>query len=831
MEPGEVFEDKKVEHEEIVGILDVDGNDRFEMPDLARLQQRAGWDSFSTAKTVLNKHGFNLYDQTQDDLSQFARQALDPNSDQYEHYQQNYGQILQDPDLFLSVIRDDPYSVNLLENAPSEIKEDSFLFSQLVEIKGGALEYAADDILSNREIVLAAVKNDGMALRFASDDLRNDRRVVGRAVANSPHAFEYASDELRGLKPLAMLAVSHDAGSLEHASDDLRDDQDVVMRAVQSGGYALRHASENMKDNEQVVTASLNNYGSLEYASERLRSDKDFVLEHARLDTDFQFFSEALRADPEIVEQALSESGDNLQFVGSDIQDDKELVLTALSDAPPDEPMRFRRYGHNLQYASERLRNDRDVVMAAVESNPSALEYASEELRSDRDIVRTAVLQYPQTLDYADPSFKSDKEFLTDVFTHSSYSSSSFETVLEHIDPSLLGDEEFMRTMIDLDSDCLEYASDELKGNREIVLSAAMQDSRALEYADDALRSDLLFLTEILENTENRTSFIPWYASNEISPHLSYAMRKLESPETREVNPETHPELMLDLVMEDFNLIRYIPEDKIEEVWPQIQQRLADENVSFAEEDISSRDAFFGRVDSFTKFPERFHSFGNLSEVTYRQVPDTADPRPVALLLYPGTDWNGAFASFPLSDTFVDSDKFQVIYKEVSRQEELEQTISSVGDMRQIHTLVIAGHGMNDRLQLGDIENVDTTDGVSPEELVEVDSRYIFEHEFWTYESTVDDSTQTVPMGDFSTTLNQNVAPGGQVLLYSCSNGSGGEQSPNMTNAFASVLPQEVQLYSTLIPSNISDLEINDDLTLSVQWLDNHSYQRQGEIE
>lgn len=52
------------------------------------------------------------------------------------------------------------------------------------------------DIIDDREIVLAAINNDGCELAYASKRLRNDRRVVIEAIRRDPKALKYASRSL-----------------------------------------------------------------------------------------------------------------------------------------------------------------------------------------------------------------------------------------------------------------------------------------------------------------------------------------------------------------------------------------------------------------------------------------------------------------------------------------------------------------------------------------------------------------------------------------------------------------------------------------------------------
>ena len=78
---------------------------------------------------------------------------------------------------------------------------------EALEKKGGwVLQYAADALQADREVVLAAVKQQGGALKHASDALRGDKQVVLAAVKGYGHALEYASDALKSDALLLRLA-------------------------------------------------------------------------------------------------------------------------------------------------------------------------------------------------------------------------------------------------------------------------------------------------------------------------------------------------------------------------------------------------------------------------------------------------------------------------------------------------------------------------------------------------------------------------------------------------------------------------------------------------
>jgi hypothetical protein len=56
--------------------------------------------------------------------------------------------------------------------------------------------YASEELLADREFVLAAVKRDGHALGYASEELCADREVVLAAVTQDGNAIQHASEEL-----------------------------------------------------------------------------------------------------------------------------------------------------------------------------------------------------------------------------------------------------------------------------------------------------------------------------------------------------------------------------------------------------------------------------------------------------------------------------------------------------------------------------------------------------------------------------------------------------------------------------------------------------------
>ena len=76
-----------------------------------------------------------------------------------------------------------------------------------VSKSGFALQYAAEELKGDREIVMVAVSQNGMALQFAKEELKGDREIVMRAVSTRGYALRFASQELKGDKEVMQHAL------------------------------------------------------------------------------------------------------------------------------------------------------------------------------------------------------------------------------------------------------------------------------------------------------------------------------------------------------------------------------------------------------------------------------------------------------------------------------------------------------------------------------------------------------------------------------------------------------------------------------------------------
>jgi len=211
------------------------------------------------------------------------------------------------------------------------IKEILFFFPDI-------LEYANEEFLTDKKLVLETVKNNVLALKYSSKVLQSDRDIVIEAVKNNVNALQYASAELRNDREIVLTAVSNHGLALEYASDEFKNDKEIVLIAVNNHGLALKYASNKLKDNKEIALAAIRNVSIdiLKYVSENLKSDKDIVLEAVRHNggDELKYASDILKNDREIVELSISNDTHNITYAGENILRDTDYLIEIIKKYP-----------------------------------------------------------------------------------------------------------------------------------------------------------------------------------------------------------------------------------------------------------------------------------------------------------------------------------------------------------------------------------------------------------------------------------------------------------------------------------------------------------------
>ena len=99
---------------------------------------------------------------------------------------------------------------------------------------GSALQFAAEELKKDREVVLAAVQQNGNALQYAAEELQKDRELFQIAIPSLITLCEDDSWRTRmdAVKLLGQFADKGDAQAIAEATKHLKDSDGDVRKAA-----------------------------------------------------------------------------------------------------------------------------------------------------------------------------------------------------------------------------------------------------------------------------------------------------------------------------------------------------------------------------------------------------------------------------------------------------------------------------------------------------------------------------------------------------------------------------------------------------------------------
>ena len=389
---------------------------------------------------------------------------------------------------------------------------DEDMVHRMLEANGGLLEYLrVDSIRADPRLVRAAITSakSGRLLRHASEELRSSRDFfLSLPPPQQGEAFVHTT--LLDDEELARSSVEYEGGVLKHLNERLRDDTALVRAAARQSGGSVQYASERCRDDAVTMRLAVrSSWHSFQYATERLRSDADFVLDACKtvhwvlqyvptLTADAQFMTTATEAYPAAYEYAsptlrgdaafaiscLSRCGAALQHASMDLQDDPDVVRSAVTNS-----------ASALRYASLSLRDDETFMLEILAVKGMALEYASKRLQRDYDVVLTAVANDAEALRIAvDTFFVLDHENIdtqcATIFLAALKQNT--DIALRYAPASALTDRALLLPLLAKDGSLLKRLPTEMRCEEEICLAAVSSYAYSLQHCVDPSRAVVL---------------------------------------------------------------------------------------------------------------------------------------------------------------------------------------------------------------------------------------------------------------------------------------------------------------------------------------------------
>jgi len=184
--------------------------------------------------------------------------------------------LKQDRDIVMAAIAQDHVSIRY---ASEELRADHDAVVEAMRGGGHTLQHARSELNATAGVVVEAshtlnpemwrvkVKRDWRKLAVAPANIRADLEILSSAVGDSwGAALEYASEELRSDRKLVLEAVSRNGLVVQYASAELRADLHVVYEAVRQTWKALEYAEEGPRADDKIVReAFMQNTNALQH--------------------------------------------------------------------------------------------------------------------------------------------------------------------------------------------------------------------------------------------------------------------------------------------------------------------------------------------------------------------------------------------------------------------------------------------------------------------------------------------------------------------------------------------------------------------------------------
>lgn len=300
-------------------------------------------------------------------------------------------------------------------------------------------------------------------------------------------------------KNLVITAVRNTWRSLEYVSDRLKEDPDVWSIAFNQNWQAIRYSNAIVTDDETIMSEMCeSNVNNIRFGSERLRSNKEWFavqIKNGNANT-LQYATKDLLDDKELVLSAISESPEILEYSSSRLRDCKEVVLLAIT--------RSNWQSSVLKFASERLRSDVEIVDAknGLLSAPYRVPFASEKLRGNSEFMLPKIQRHGASiLRYVCQTIEKDEGFLTSAGQAMAGRLPELCEWVSDFPEFLRESESFMFPIVKYNPGDIEYCSPSLQSSKEFILSVIRErgDISVLCWAADNIRGDKAFILELLE--------------------------------------------------------------------------------------------------------------------------------------------------------------------------------------------------------------------------------------------------------------------------------------------------------------------------------------------
>lgn len=519
--------------------------------------------------------------------------------------------------------------------------------------------------------------------------------------------------------------------------------------------------------------------------------------------------------DKDYVLAVIEKNPSAIIYAHESLLKDKDFIHAVINSAIEKDPIEYNTLHYVIQRTHESLKKDKDFMLAVIEMYSWFFHSAHETLKEDIHFI-VAAIEKNDLLKGKIKNLRNEDFMLKAIAIDSSFFNSAAE--------SLKNRKSFLLKAVKANLSVLRFVSDDLKKDRRFMLDAIKQNDEAYRFAHETLRENVRFIMSVVRAI---CSF-GYCEGNFLKKDRDFMLKCIKrggyAIQLADDSLRDDKNFILDAVKENYEVLRFAPslqKDKEVVLAAMMQNTDAIELLSKSlKKDPDVLEAFFGQPSYDYKslsedlikfdidFPERF-DLETLSKIVQnRKGLDVNEKQPLAVVIYPKLDDNGAFKNNQMSQLI--SRNYQVLYYEAGSDSEvyalLKEVISQSG--KKADLFVLGGHGINTSINMGGAEAE-----LRSKALKAFESGWLFN-----FKELMDIADQLGNIGDaddidvsdsdemIKKNLAELLSDESVIVVESCSTGQGMDAGNNVANLMSKVFPQAT-IYAPTVPTVILGYE------------------------
>ncbi len=314
-----------------------------------------------------------------------------------------------------------------LEDLTAEQRDHCALMKALVKKKHEAMAFVSDRLKDDLEFFEYVTQRiEPMLFEHFSLRLKNDKAVVKKLYRKYPPIASQIPEALLTDEVFFLELIKIDEFVYQFIEDDLKDSLAFNLKVLRQNLGSFIFIPIHVRKQKEVIDLLiskdirylwLNRICGVDHLGIRPLS---FYRSLVRKDGTTLFFAHDYQDDEQLVELAIAQNGEAIQFASKRLRNRLDYALKAVQSNPKalaylnDELKSNRQVveialkgnGSLLKYLPAHLRADYDLVKLAVEENGLAFEFASDRLRNNLEIAQIAMKRFKSVIEYVGPTVK-----------------------------------------------------------------------------------------------------------------------------------------------------------------------------------------------------------------------------------------------------------------------------------------------------------------------------------------------------------------------------------------------------------------------------------------